>query len=202
MTQISAKDVMALRAATGMGMMDCKKALQETNGDIASAEDWLRKHAKGKMDKRTDRPAGEGRIAIALSKDGRHAAIVELLSETDFTAKNEKFLAMMENISNYALARSAGDVPLDDSITKFVDDVRLTTNENVQYARGHKIEGGGETAYGVYIHHDGKTGVLVQGQGDVSDHLLRDIAMHIAAIQPRPLGVTHEDIPANIVEKE
>lgn len=202
MTQINAKDVMTLRASTGMGMMDCKKALKETGGDIASAETWLRKNAKGKMDKRADRPAGEGRIAVALSDDGRNAAIVELLSETDFTAKNEKFMTMMEKVSNYALTCSAGEVPLDDSITKLVDDVRLTTNENVQYSRGNKIEGDDQSSYGVYIHHDGKTGVLVQGQGDVAETMLRDIAMHIAAIQPRPQGVTHEDIPADIVEKE
>ncbi len=202
MTQINAKDVMTLRASTGMGMMDCKKALKETGGDIASAEDWLRKNAKGKMDKRSDRPAGEGRIAVAISDDGHCAAIVELLSETDFTAKNEKFTNMMEKVSNYALTCGAGEVPLDDSITKFVDDVRLTTNENVQYSRGNKIEGDDETSFGVYIHHDGKTGVLVQGQGDVPEKLLRDIAMHVAAIEPRPQGVTHEDIPADIVEKE
>lgn len=202
MAEISAKDVMALRTSTGMGMMDCKKALQETGGDVAAAEEWLRKNAQGKMDKRTERPAGEGRIAIKISDDGRNASIVELRAETDFTAKNERFLAMSEKVAEYALTQSAGQIPLDDAVTKLVDDVRLTTGENVQYGRGHKIEGGGQAAYGVYIHHDGKTGVLVQGEGDVSDNLLRDIAMHIAAVQPRPVGVTPDDVPADVVEKE
>ncbi len=202
MAEISAKDVMALRTSTGMGMMDCKKALHEAGGDLVAAEEWLRKNAKGKMDKRTERPAGEGRIAIKVSDDGRNAAIVELRAETDFTAKNERFLAMIEKVADYALAQSAGDISLDDSITKLVDDVRLTTGENVQYGRGHKIEGGGQTAYGIYIHHDGKTGVLVQGEGDVSDHLLRDVAMHIAAVESRPLGVTTDDLPSDMVEKE
>ena len=202
MAPIKAKDVMALRSATGMGMMDCKKALAETGGDLEAAEQWLRKNAQGKMDKRTERPAGEGRIAISISDDGRNAAIVELLSETDFTAKNEKFLTAADKIAAYILTQSAGDVPLNDDITKLVDDVRLVTGENIQFGRGHKLEGGGQTAYGSYIHHDGKTGVIVQGEGDVSDHLLRDIAMHIAAVQPRPVGVTPEDVPQDIVEKE
>lgn len=202
MAEISAKDVMALRTSTGMGMMDCKKALQESGGDVEAAEAWLRKNAKGKMDKRTERPAGEGRIAIAISDDGRNAAIVELLAETDFTAKNERFEQMTKLVGEYALKQSAGAISLDDEITKLVDDVRLTTGENVQYGRGHKLEGGGQTAYGTYIHHDGKTGVLVQGEGDVNDALLRDVAMHIAAVQPRPVGVTPDDVPSDIVEKE
>ena len=142
MAEISAKDVMALRTSTGMGMMDCKKALQETGGDVAAAEEWLRKNAQGKMDKRTERPAGEGRIAIKISDDGRNAAIVELRAETDFTAKNERFLDMCEKVAEYALTQSAGELSLDDTITKLVDDVRLTTGENVQYGRGHKVEGG------------------------------------------------------------
>ena len=202
MAEISAQDVMALRAATGMGMMDCKKALAEVGGNVADAEAWLRKKAKGKMDKRADRPAGEGRIAITVSDDGRNAVIIEVRTETDFTAKNEKFDVMCATIGASALGRHAGDIPIDEAITKAVDDVRLTTGENVQYARGHKIEGDSNTAYGVYIHHDGKTGVLVQGEGDVSDRLLREIAMHIAAVQPRPVAITPDDVPAEIVEKE
>ncbi|RMH23571.1 MAG: translation elongation factor Ts [Planctomycetota bacterium] len=202
MADVSAKDVMALRAATGMGMMDCKRALTETAGDIAAAEEWLRKKAKGKMDKRADRPAGEGRVVVAVSDDGRNAVIFEVRTETDFTAKNEKFDTMCEAIARHALTLPAGEISADDAITKAVDDVRLTTGENVQFARGHKTEGGSNTAYGVYVHHDGKTGVLVQGEGDVPERLLRDIAMHIAAVQPRPLAVTPEGVPADIVEKE
>jgi len=202
MAEISAKDVMALRAETGMGMMDCKQALQETSGDREAAAEWLRKKAKGKMDTRTERPAGEGRIAIAVSEDGRSAAIVEVRAETDFTASNESFRAMVDDIARLALETHAGDVAADDRITQRVDDVRLTTGENISFARGHKLTGGGDTMFGTYIHHDGKTGVLVQGEGDVSEHLLRDVAMHIAAAQPRPQGVNPDDIPANVVEKE
>ena len=120
--------VKELRERTGAGMMDCKKALAEAGGDLAAAEEWLRKNAKGKMDKRTERPAGEGRVAIAISDDGRNAAIVELRAETDFTAKNDKFLNMAEKVGQYALKQSAGAITLDDTITKLVDDVRLTSS--------------------------------------------------------------------------
>jgi len=202
MAEISAKDVMALRASTGLGMMDCKKALQETGGDRGAAEEWLRKNVKSKMDKRTDRPAGEGRVGIAVADDGRSAAIVELRSETDFAANNEQFVNMVDQVARLALEHHAGDIDGDEKITDAVDNVRLTTGENISFARGHKLTGGSNTMFGWYIHHDGKTGVLIQGEGDVSEHLLREIAMHIAAAQPRPQGVTPDDIPSHVVEKE
>ncbi|TVQ32470.1 MAG: translation elongation factor Ts [Phycisphaeraceae bacterium] len=202
MAEISAKDVMALRAATGLGMMDCKQALQETSGDVEAAEEFLRKKLKGKMDARTDRAAGEGRIAIATSDDGSSAAIVELRAETDFTAKNEKFLEAADKAAKLALEKSAGAVDADDAITGLIDQIRIVTGENASYARGHKLTGGSGGTFGVYVHHDGKTGVLLQGEGDLPEALLRDICMHITAITPRPHGVTADDIPANIVEKE
>jgi len=203
MAEISAKDVMALRTRTGLGMMDCKKALTETDGDVAQAEENLRKKLKGKMDARTERAAGEGRIAIASSDDGRAAAIIELRAETDFTARNEAFLDAAEQIARMALEASSGQItdPTGD-MTSLIDNLRITTGENVSFARGHKLSGDGNGAFGVYLHHDGKTGVLVQGEGDVSEDTLRDVAMHCAAVTPRPLGVTKDDIPANQVEKE
>lgn len=202
MAEISAKDVMALRAATGLGMMDCKEALQATSGDVAAAEDWLRKKLKGKMDARVSRAAGEGRVAIAISSDGRNAAIVELRAETDFTAKNESFVKAAGEVAKLALKAHAGEVAATPEIAKVVDGVRVTTGENASFARGHKLIGESSTTFGHYIHHDGKTGVLVQAEGSVSDDLLRDICMHIAAIVPRPQGITANDIPAHIVERE
>jgi len=203
MAEISAKDVMALRTRTGLGMMDCKKALSETGGDVALAEENLRKKLKGKMDARTERAAGEGRIAIAVSDDGRSAAIVEIRAETDFTARNEQFLDAAEKIAKLALACPSGQITsATDEMTGLIDNIRITTGENASFARGHKLSGDGSAAFGVYLHHDGKTGVLVQGEGDVAEATLRDVAMHCAAVQPRPLGVTKDDIPANQVEKE
>jgi len=204
MAEISAKDVMNLRNRTGLPMMDCKQALEATMGNIEQAEDWLRKKLKGKMEKRTDRAAGEGRIGIAT--DFRHgtAAIVELRAETDFTAKNEKFVKAAQRIAELAIvAAGAGELKPTGEMTAIVDDLRITTGENVSVARIHKVIGeSGTTAYGHYIHHDGKTGVLVQATGSISDETLREIGMHITASPTRPRGVTAQDIPAEIVDKE
>jgi len=202
MAEISAKDVMALRAKTGLGMMDCKKALAEAEGDVEAAEDLLRKKLKGKMETRTERAAGEGCIAIAVSDDGRNATIAELRAETDFTARNEEFVQMANQVAQAALSESAGDVSASDEIAKLVDDIRIKTGENISYARGHKLEGDSNTMFGSYIHHDRKTGVLIHGEGDVSEEMLRDICMHVAAVVPRPLGVSPDDIPADKVERE
>lgn len=202
MAEISAKDVMALRNQTGLSMMECKKALQEANGDATAAEDLLRKKMKGKMDSRTDRAAGEGRIAIAVSKDGRNAAIVELRAETDFTAKNDAFVNAAQKLADLAIAASAGDVSPTPEMTKLVDNLRISTGENISIGRAHKAEGGGSTMFGTYIHHDGKTGVLLQAEGSISQDLAREICMHITAAVPRPKGVTRDDVPAHVIEKE
>ena len=202
MATISAKDVMALRAATGLGMMDCKEALAETNGDMTAAEEYLRKKLKGKMEKRTDRAAGEGRIAIAVARDNSSAAIVEIRAETDFTASNEKFQNATKQIADLALTGPAGDSAPTDAMTKVIDDVRISTGENASIARVRKVAGGADAKFGAYIHHDGKTGVLVQGKGDIDEQTLRQIGMHVAAAQPRPEGVTASDVPADAIEKE
>jgi len=200
--QISAKDVMTLRARTGLGMMDCKKALAESGGDLDAAEESLRKQLKGKMEGRTERPAGEGAIAVAISDDGRAATIVEFSTETDFTAKNENFINATKKLAQAALKSNAGEVSANDEMQAVIDDIRITTGENASLARCHKLEGGGDTMFGSYIHHDGKTGVLIQAEGNVSESTLRDICMHITAVMPRPLGVSADDIPSDIVEKE
>jgi elongation factor Ts len=193
-TEVSftAKDVMALRQKTGLGMMDCKKALTECSGNTTAAEEWLRQQLKGKMDARTERPAAEGRIAIAV--EGDQAAIIEVRAETDFTARNEQFLAMTTELVGMALARSAGTVQVDDAMTARVDDVRISTGENISFARGEKLEGGG---FGSYVHHDGKRAALVQIDGSADEDLLRGICQHIVAHVPAPLGVTDQDVPAD-----
>ncbi len=202
MMTIDAKDVMTLRARTGLGMMDCKQALAETKGDLTAAEDWLRKKLKGKMDARASRAAGEGAIVIEVSKDGRAASIVELRAETDFTARNEKFVGAAQQIAQEALKAPAGDVSPTPAMQKVVENIRITTGENASIARVHTLKGGGSTMFGLYRHHDGKTGVLIQGEGSVSADLLRDVGMHITAAAPRPQGVTQNDIPGHIIERE
>lgn len=204
MSEINAKDVMRLRNQTGLPMMDCKAALTEAKGNFEQAEDILRKKMKGKMDKRTDRAAGEGRIAIAVNVASGVASIVEVRAETDFTAKNEQFVSMVAKVAQLALEKGhAGEVPELPEIKAAIDDVRIKTGENCSYARGHKVAGEtGTTAYGQYVHHDGKTGVLIQATGSVSDETLRQLCMHITAATPRPLGISSKDIPADVIEKE
>jgi elongation factor Ts len=203
MPEISAKDVMNLRNRTGLPMMDCKAALAEAAGNIEAAEELLRKKLKGKMEKRTDRAAGEGRIAISINHDSGVASIIELRAETDFTAKNEKFVKAAQAIADLAVEARSGGVQPTPEITRIVDDLRISTGENCSFARGYKVTGEtGTTAYGSYVHHDGKTGVLIQGLGSISDETLRQLCMHITAAVPRPLGITAKDIPEDVVDKE
>ena len=203
MADINPKDVMKLRNETNLPMMDCKAALAETKGDFEAAKEWLRKKMKGKMDKRTDRAAGEGRIAISTNTKSGVATIVEVRAESDFTAKNDKFVAAANKIADLAMNEHAGDVSPTPAMTSIIDEVRATTGENCSIARAHKVIGeSGTTAFGTYIHHDGKTGVLIQATGSISDTTLKEIGMHITASPTRPLGVTAKDIPGNIVEKE
>ncbi len=204
MAEINAKDVMSLRNKTGLAMMACKKALMEADGDVVKAEDLLRKELKGKMETKMDRAAGEGRIEVAVSGDGRSAVIVELRAETDFTAKNDKFVAATKKIAELALAVPAGSTgePTVD-MQAIIDDLRISTGENISIGRIEKLESNGDrTVYGKYVHHDGKTGVLIEAEGEVGEDTLRQIAMHVTAAFPRPLGLTPDDIPADLVEKE
>ena len=193
MSTIAAKDVMALREKTGLGMMDCKKALQENNGDMAAAESWLREKRKGKMDTRTERTTGEGRIGIAI--DGPKAVIIELRTETDFTAKNDAFLTATDSVAGLALGQAAGDVEADDAINKHVDDLRITTGENVNFARGMRLDGGSD---GSYIHHDGKRACLLQIEGDAPADALKGICQHI--VFHDPMGIDADDVPAEKIE--
>jgi len=203
-TTISPKDVMSLRNRTGLPMMACKKALAEAGGDVDAAEELMRKQLKGKMDKRVDRAAGEGRIAIAVNFASGSAAIVELRAETDFTAKNEKFIEAAQKIADAALeTHGAGEVTIEGDTVAMIDDLRITTGENISVARAHKLVGEtGTTAYGQYVHHDGKTGVLVQAEGSINEDTLRKICMHVTAAVPRPLAITADQVPADVVEKE
>ena len=201
MAELNAKDVMKLRDRTGLPMMACKKALAESGGDFDKAEELLRKELKGKMETKVDRAAGEGRVAISRSREA--AAIVELRTETDFTAKNEKFVAAAQKAADMTLEANSGAVAATPGITAIIDELRITTGENASFARGHKlVQDPGTGAYGHYVHHDGKTAVLVQAEGSISDETLRQICMHITAAVPRPQGVSAEDVPANVVEKE
>ncbi len=191
---IAAKDVMSLRQKTGLGMMDCKQALEANDGDMTAAEEWIRAKRKGKMDTRTERTTGEGRIAIELG-DGC-AAIVEVLTETDFTARNDEFIDMMNTVSRAALDCPTGDIAVSDEMTSAIDNIRVKTGENANFARGEKLEGG---SFGQYVHHDGKRACLLQVQGDADADTLKGICQHITFYDPA--AITPEDVSAEKLDE-
>ncbi|MEM9413877.1 MAG: translation elongation factor Ts [Planctomycetota bacterium] len=197
----TAKDVMQLRKATGLGMADCKKALEKAEGDLDKAAEIVRAEFGAKMDGRADRESGEGRIAIAVADDKSKGAIVRVNTETDFTAKNDAFVAMTQKVADLALDQEPGDVAANDTIEDTLKEVRLTTGENIQFGSGTVYGGAGHTV-GSYVHFTGKVGVLIDLEGQADEQLCKDLCMHISAIVPEPMGVNEEDVPADIIEKE
>jgi len=204
---IAAKDVMELRRKTGLGMMDCKKALAETEGDVEKASDLLRQRGLAKMDTRSDRASSEGLVIAALSPDKTKGALVEINSETDFTAGNDSFRAMAAKVVEAALQQDPGQVTKTDAMQAAIDDVRLTTKENVQFGRG-MVLGGGGSRVGSYVHFNAKVGALVQvqlppqGAPDGVDEFLKELCQHIVASSPAPIAVTEDQVPSEILEKE
>jgi len=197
MADISAATVKALREATGQGMMECKKALQETGGDIEAAQDILRKKGLAMAEKKAARSTAEGRVAIQVSDDGSSAVMIEILCETDFCARNEVFQAMVKDVTAQAMQADDGDVPADETITQRVQETLAQIGENMSYSRGIKISA---AKIGSYLHHNGKVGVLVGLDGTADDQTVNDLCMHIAFADP--MGIRPEDIPADVVEKE
>ncbi len=206
MTKITAALVKELRERTGSGMMECKKALAETGGDIEAAVEILRKAGLAKADKKQDRTAAEGRIAIKLSDDGKRAVIVEVNSETDFVAKNEDFLQFVNQVAASALESGAATVaellttPIEAG-GPTIEEVRrelvakLGENINLRRLMRFETEAGRLAAY----LHGHRIGVLLEMEGG-SAELAKDIAMHVAA--SKPLWVRAEDVPAHTLAKE
>ncbi len=145
------------------------------------------------MDTRTERTTGEGRIGIAI--DGSKAAIIELQTETDFTAKTDAFLAATNTVAELALSLGAGDVEATAEMSKYVDDLQSTTGDNVNHARGHHRAGG---HHGPYVHHDGKRACLLQVEGNAPAEALKGICQHI--VFHDPLGIDADDVPADKID--
>jgi elongation factor Ts len=200
MAEITASLVKELRERTGAGMMECKKALTENTGDIEAAADWLRKTGLAKADKKADRVAAEGRIAMAQA-DGK-AVLAEINSETDFVAKDANFLAFTDAVAQAAL--NAKDVEALKAATiasgETVDAARTAliakVGENVQVRRMARMESA--NTIGAYVH-GGRIGVLVEVKGGNAD-LARGLAMHIAAMNPPHISPAH--VPAEFVARE
>ena len=202
MADITASMVKELRERTGAGMMECKKALTENNGDIEAAADWLRKTGLAKADKKADRVAAEGRIAMA--QDSGKAVLVEINSETDFVAKDSNFLAFTEEVAKTALGNGAADVEAlkaaGTSQGATVEEGRQALvaklGENVQLRRMQRLESA--HTIGAYVH-GGRIGVLVELKGGNAE-LARGLAMHIAAMNPPYISPAH--VPAEFVARE
>lgn len=202
---VTAKMVKELRERTGAGMMECKKALQETSGDIDLAIENMRKAGQAKADKKANRTAAEGVIVISTSDDHKNGVMIEVNCETDFVAKDSGFNEFTDNLVAAALSNNVSS--LEDLLGS-----TLTTGETVEEARKNLIVKIGENInvrrlaavksdnghVGYYIH-GGRIGVILEMEGG-SEALGKDIAMHIAA--SNPLVVSPEDVPSDVVEKE
>lgn len=202
---ISAAMVMKLRERTGAGMMECKKFLIASNGDIELAITEMRKAGQAKADKKADRVAAEGVIVIARSTDGRRAVMLEINSETDFVARDENFTTFANQTAETALNTKA--VSIEQLLTETLLGATITVEqarqelvakigENIKLRRVEQLECDGVTGY--YLHSN-RIGVLVaMKQGD--EALAKDLAMHIAA--SRPIVVSRDQVPAEAIENE
>ena len=220
-TTITAKDVQLLRQRTGAGMMDCKKALEETGGDVEKAVEYLRKKGIAKAEKRADRAASEGAIVALVSDDAKTAALVEVNSETDFVARNDEFQALAKAVASQLF----GDASFDGVVTvaqegelmkqpwhkdagktvaDAVKEASGKTGENVVLRRYARFKTDG--VIGSYVHHNGRVAVIVDvagGSGESVTAFARSVAEHIAAGVPKvPLGVNRDEIKSDIIDRE
>ena len=200
MATITAAMVNELRTKTGLGMMECKKALTETGGDVGKAIEYFRK--KGVKTSITGRQAGEGRISVATSPDSKVAVAVEVNCNTDFTAKSDTVANIMKVTSEKLLARPSADVKRDQQVKDLLTSAAQQTGENVQLGRAVALTAdkpdGTAKAYLYAI--TGKIAVLMSFTGNVDDELVKQIGGHIAF--SRPVGLTRGEVPADLVAKE
>jgi elongation factor Ts len=216
MAEITAALVKELREKSGVGMMDCKKALQETDGDVAAAIDWLRAKGLSKAAKKADRAAAEGLVAGKLSDDGKTGALIELNAETDFVAKNDIFQGVARDIAAVALtvdgvdAVAAGKTAKGEVVGDVVTHLIATIGENMRLRRSARLSVS-QGAVALYLHNAqgdgvGKLGVLValEGAGDVAvlKDVGRKIALHVAGTPTPPLALSTDDLDPAAVEKE
>ena len=205
MAQITASLVKELRERTGAGMMDCKKALTETDGDIDAAIDYLRENGIAKAAKKADRIAAEGLSYIEVK--GNKAVILEINSETDFVAKNEKFVALVKNVAEAILA--AEPATLEEAlqveaqggtVEAVINEGIATIGEKLSLRRFEVVTKSDADAFGAYSHMGGRIGVLTLVEGSTDEEAAKDVAMHIAALAPKYLD--ESEVPADVLEHE
>lgn len=198
MADFTAKDVQALRQATGVGMMDAKKALEQAGGDTEAATKWLREQGLAKAAKREDRENADGAVAIAVS--GNVAALVELKSETDFAAKSDDFTGLVQELADLVVAKgeSAVDEKKDD-----IDQLKLTKKENIEVGNVVRYEVPEGHVLDAYLHKQdgrGKVGVLVELDDKGNAEIAHELALHIAF--KKPAYLSRDEVPAEDVERE
>ncbi|MTL34885.1 elongation factor Ts [Turicibacter sanguinis] len=200
---ITAAMVKELREKTSAGMMDCKKALVETNGDMSAAIDWLRERGISKAAKKSDRVAAEGVCSVAI--DGNTAVIFELNSETDFVAKNEQFLTLLDKLGKILVANkpasveAALEIAVDGvTVNEMLIEATSTIGEKITLRRLTVVEKADNEFFGSYLHMGGRIAALTVVEG--KEEVAKDAAMHAAAINPQYL--TQSEVPAEVVTKE
>ena len=197
MSNISAKDVQALRKATGVGMMDCKRALEASDGDMEAAAQWLREKGLAKAVGRLDRENTQGAVAVAV--DGNRGALVELKAETDFSAKASDFVAVVTELADLVLAK--GEAAVEERKAE-IDNLNIVKKENIAVGTVARFEAADGNLLDTYLHRQdgrGVIGVMLEGSG-VSRDLLHEIALHAAFAKPRYLR--RDEISEADIEKE
>lgn len=210
---ITAKTVQELRARTGAGMMECKKALEGAGGDIEAAVDALRKAGLKSADKRAGRETSEGRVDASIADDGKSGSMVSLTSETDFVARTDDFATLLSDLLGHVAAEGPDtpDSMLDqklaggsgETVQDAIKQLSGKLGENIQVAQIARFSNDAGRV-GAYVHHNEKTGALIsvttKAPADKVDAFIRSLGMHIAAI--RPTALSREEIPADLVERE
>ncbi|KGX93145.1 elongation factor Ts [Pontibacillus halophilus JSM 076056 = DSM 19796] len=204
---VTAKMVKELREKTGAGMMDCKKALTETDGDMDKAIDWLREKGISKAQKKADRIAAEGLTHIAT--EGNKAVILEVNSETDFVAKNEEFKNLLNELGQHLVKQTPATVeealeqPLHgegQTLNDYITAAIAKIGEKLSLRRFEIVEKTDNDAFGAYLHMGGRIGVLSLLEGTTEEAVAKDIAMHAAAVSPR--YVNRDEVPEEEVNQE
>jgi len=195
---ITAALVKELRERTGLGMMECKKALVEVDGDIEKAIEELRKSGQAKAAKKAGRTAAEGVVAVKVADDAKFGMLLEVNSETDFVARDDNFLGYVNTVAERAFDAKQTDIPalMDGDLETARLALVQKIGENISVRRAASLDG---DVVGCYVHGNNRIAVLVSLEGGNAD-LAKDIAMHVAAVNPQV--VSKDDMPADLVEKE
>ena len=209
MAEIKATLVNELRKRTGLGLMECKALLKETDGDLTKAETLAQEQGKLKAANRAGRAANAGRVEVLLGADGKSGAMIELNSETDFVARNDDFRQMARELAALVLKLQTSDLETvlnaklpsqGKTVREALVDLNARTGENVGLSRVAAFSGAGQVDF--YIHHDNMKGALVQLSKPAEPSLAKDVAMHIVAAPIKPQAVRREEVSSELAAEQ